>query len=107
MTTKELLKKYQEHKRVVKYCDQKIAAGDASEEDLRIVREANAFACSSIERDVVRLTDPTEQLLIRLRYFEGYSWTKIGFTMHYSKTQLQRIHKRALEHLEQGGVVVK
>lgn len=106
MTTKENLKKYQASKRLLKYCDQKIAEGDISD-DLRLVRDCHVRTISRIEHVVAVLTDPTEQQLIRLRYLDGYSWTKIGFTMHYSKTQLQRIHKRALEHLEQSGVVIE
>lgn len=106
MTTKEHLKKYREGKRIVKYCEQKIAEGDTSE-DLRLIRDCHALALSRIEHAVTALTDPTEQLVLRLRYFEGYSWTKVGFVMHYSKSSLQRIHAQALKHLEQSGVMVE
>lgn len=106
MTTKEHLKKYRELKRVIKYCEQKIAEGD-TESDLPIVRARHALTVSRIENAVAQLTDPTEQLIIRLRYFEGHSWTKIGFTLHYSKSSLQRIHAQALAHIEQGGVRIE
>ena len=106
MTTKEYLKRYRETKRALKYYDQKIAEGETPD-GLLLVYEHLIKLITNIEHEVNRLSDPTEQLLIRLRYLDGYSWTKIGFTMHYSKTQLQRIHKRALEHLEQSGAVVE
>jgi len=106
MTTKEHLKKYRELKMVVKYCEQKIAEGD-TDVDLLTVRDLHTNTISRIEHAVAQLTDPTEQLLIRLRYFEGYSWTKIGFTLHYSKSSLQRIHVQALNHLEQNGALVE
>ena len=103
MTTKDYLKKYRESKRILKYCNQKIAEGDTSD-NLQIVRGHHGALVEDVERAVAKLADPTEQLLIRLRYFEGYSWTKVGFCMHYSKSSLQRIHAQALKHLEQSGV---
>lgn len=106
MTTKEHLKKYRELKRVIKYCEQKIAEGD-TDVDLLTVRDLHTNTLSRIEHAVAQLTDPTEQLLIRLRYFEGYSWTKIGFALHYSKSSLQRIHVQALNHMEQNGALVE
>ena len=106
MTTKEHLKKYRELKRVIKYCEQKIAEGD-TEIDLPIVKARHALTVSRIENAVAQLTDPTEQLLIRLRYFEGYSWTKVGLTLHYSKSSIMRIHVQALNHMEQNGALVE
>lgn len=106
MTTKEHLKKYRELKRVIKYCEQKIAEGDTNN-DLRTVRDLHTLTLSRIEHAVAGLTDPTEQLLVRLRYFEGYSWTKVGYTLHYSKSSLQRIHAQALAHIEQNGARIE
>jgi DNA-directed RNA polymerase specialized sigma24 family protein len=48
-----------------------------------------------------RLSDPDEQRLLRLRYVEGWSWTKVSLSIHYSRSQTKRIHARALEHLEE------
>lgn len=106
MVTKEHLKKYRESKRIIKYCEQKIAEGDTSG-DLLVVRDHHARFISRIESAVADLTDPTEQLLIRLRYFDGYSWTKIGYALHYSKSSLQRIHDKALEHLAKSRVRIE
>ena len=107
MTTKDYLKKYRDIKRIVKYCDRKIAEGNTSD-DLMLAYECHSELVANIEHAVAQLTDPTEQILLRLRYFEGYSWTKVGFIMHYSKSSLQRIHAQALAHLEQsGGVVIE
>lgn len=99
MTTKEHLKNYREYKNMVKYCDRKLTEGDTSD-DLRMVRDRHARAVSGIERAVDSLADPTEQRLLRLRYFDGYSWTKVNFILHYSQSQTKRIHRRALRHLE-------
>jgi RNA polymerase sigma factor (sigma-70 family) len=107
---KEELKKYLKYKDFVKRYDRDTldpfeynlnAAG------LHTARNEFARRMERLEHAVAQLTDPTEQLLIRLRYFDGYSWTKIGFAMHYSKSSLQRIHVQALKHLEQIGVVIE
>lgn len=109
MTTKDYLKNYREYKRALKYYNQKLAEG-ADPRDLQALqptRDRNAHLIAQIEHAVAQLTDPSEQMLIRLRYFDGYSWTKVGFIMHYSKTSLQRIHAQALKHMEQSGVVIE
>jgi DNA-directed RNA polymerase specialized sigma subunit len=102
MITKKQLHYYREYKRALKYYDQRLAEG-ADPTDLLPTRDRHAQLVAYIEHVVGGLTDPTEQLLIRLRYFEGYSWTKVGFAMHYSKSSLQRIHAQALKHLGEGG----
>ena len=106
MITKKQLRNYREYKRALKYYNQRLAEG-ADPKDLLTTRDRHAQLIAHIETAVAELTDPTEQLLIRLRYFEGYSWTKVGFNMHYSKSSLQRIHARALKHLEQSDVVIE
>ncbi len=44
--------------------------------------------------------DPTERTLLRLRYIEGKSWTQVSYLIHYQRTQVFRIHARALEKLQ-------
>jgi DNA-directed RNA polymerase specialized sigma subunit len=106
MITKKQLHYYREYKRALKYYDQRLAEG-ADPKDLQPTRDRHAQLIACIEHVVAGLQDPTEQMLIRLRYFEGYSWTKVGFAMHYSKSSLQRIHTQALQHIEQSGVEIE
>ncbi len=54
---------------------------------------------TAIESAVDGLDDPTERLLLRLRYIEGYSWTRVARAIHYSRAQTMRIHARALRRL--------
>ena len=106
MITKKQLQNYREYKRALKYYDQKLAEG-ADPRDLQSTRGRHAQLIAHIEHVVAGLTDPAEQMLIRLRYLEGHSWTKVGFIMHYSKSSLQRIHKQALQHIEQSGLLTE
>lgn len=41
-----------------------------------------------------------ERTLMRLYYVEGMTWEEVGTVMHYSWSQLHRIHARALEMLK-------
>lgn len=101
---KEYLKNYRGYKDLVKYLDSKIALqtrlGVDDEEDLE-ARDHFARLVADIDRALAGLSDPDEQRLLRLRYVEGWSWTKVSLAIHYSRTQTQRIHARALEHLEE------
>ena len=46
------------------------------------------------------LPDATHRRLLRLRYYEGLSWKKIGKIMHYDVSTLLRKEKKALKELE-------
>lgn len=104
MTTKEHLKNYRTYKAFVKYYDRQRAEkrllGIEPAPDDVAARDRYACKAAVIESAIAGLADPTEQLLLRQRYIEGWSWTKVCFNIHYSKTQAQRIHARALEHLD-------
>lgn len=41
-----------------------------------------------------------ECLLLKLRYFEGWSWSDIASEMNYEDRQVYRLHGRALQNLE-------
>lgn len=107
MTTKDILKKYREYRDLVNYYDRKIALqerlGRPVSADDRAGRDRYAGMVSLIEGAINGVTDPTEQLLLRLRYLDGWSWTKVCFSIHYSRSQAKRIHAKALEHLERCG----
>lgn len=104
MTTKERLKSYRACKDFVKHFNSRRAdlatmgLGPTPEDE----DAAKRFALEAwnIEAAIARMADPTEQLLIHLRYIKGCSWTKVSLAIHYSKAQTFRIHARALEHLD-------
>ena len=101
---KEYLKNYRGYRDLVKYFNGKIALraklGEYPEEDLA-ARDHFKRLVADIDRAIGMLSDPDEQRLLRLRYVDGWSWTKVGFALHYSKSQIKRIHTRALDHLEE------
>ena len=107
MTTKDILKNYHEYRNLVIYYDRKITSllrmGHTPPGDLLPARVRYEHLVSAIECAIFNVTDPTEQLLLRLRYIEGWSWTKVSLTIHYSRSQTKRIHAKALAHLEQYG----
>lgn len=43
--------------------------------------------------------DPTEQILLRLKYIHGDTLEAIAETLNYSLRQVHNIHRHALEHL--------
>lgn len=108
LTTKEYLKKYREYRDLASYYNRTIAAQvrtgrPVSGHDLA-ARNHYEDIVSRIENAINQVTDPTEQLLLRLRYIDCWSWTKICFAIHYSRSQAKRIHAKALGHLEQQGL---
>ncbi len=105
MTTKEHLKNYRRYKDIIKQYDRELTAGDLAEPDTtRAMRDSYVCTVAAIEKAITGLTDPTEQQLLHLRYIKGYSWTRIRFELHYSESQVKRIHRRALKRLD--GVLV-
>lgn len=101
---KEYLKNYRGYRDLVKYLNSKIALqaklGDHPEEDLAASNHFEHLV-ATIDHAIGQLSDPDEQRLLRMRYVEGWSWTKVCLSIHYSRSQTKRIHARALEHLEE------
>lgn len=100
---KDQLQRYRSYRNLLKYYDRKLAEGITRESgvDLQESRALCAEKVAAIEAAIEGLTDPTERLLLRLRYMEGKSWTQVGFAIHYSPSSTKRIHKRALEHIKE------
>jgi len=46
---------------------------------------------------IERLTDERQKTLLTLRYINGLGWEKIGYEMHYERTQVFEIHAQALK----------
>lgn len=55
--------------------------------------------CGEILTDIEGLGDSTAREVMRLRYVDGLSWGRIARKLHYSKSRLYVIHRRALEEL--------
>jgi DNA-directed RNA polymerase specialized sigma24 family protein len=102
LTNKEHLKNYRKYKDLIKQYDRELAAGGLPEpEAVKALRDSYVCLVEAIEKAVAGLPDPTEQLLLRLRYVKGYSWTRVRFELHYSESQVKRYHRRALKRLEE------
>ena len=101
---KTYLKNYRGYRDLVKHISTKIAIatklGCDPDDDLQ-ARDHFERLVTDIDRAIGMLSDPNEQRLLRLRYVEGWSWTKVSFAIHYSRSQTKRIHARALDHLEE------
>lgn len=97
------LKNYRGYRDLVKHLDSRIAPqvklGAYPGEDMK-ARDHFSRLVADIDRAIGMLSDPNEQRLLRLRYVEGWSWTKVCLAIHYSRSQAKRIHARALDHLE-------
>ena len=53
-----------------------------------------------IKKTIDKVTDPDENLLLTLRYIEFMRWEVIAEKMHFSQTQVFRIHREALKSIE-------
>lgn len=105
MTNREHLKNYRQYKQLIKQYDRELAAGDLPDPGaVMALRDSYVCLVGAIERAVGGMEDPTELMVIRLRYIMGYSWTRICFEVHYSESQVKRIRRRALKRLE--GVIL-
>jgi len=45
---------------------------------------------------IERLPDERHKTLITLRYINGWGWERIGYEMHYERTQVFELHHQAL-----------
>lgn len=55
-----------------------------------------------VEEAIEALDDSTQRRLLRLRYIDGRTWEQIGEAMSYSRMQLNRLHRRALDIITTG-----
>ena len=67
---------------------------DEMDERSRQLRETGI----EIERQLAAMKDATERRCLRLRYVDGYTWTKIAGKLHYSYRGAINLHHRALDH---------
>lgn len=58
----------------------------------------------AIESSVLRLNDGMESAVLHKRYILFKSWTAISIELGYERTQIHRLHGRALQHIEIGGI---
>lgn len=60
------------------------------------IGEALAARLALIER----LEDERHKTLITLRYINGWAWERIGYEMHYERTQVFEIHGQAIKEAQ-------
>ena len=53
----------------------------------------------AIEKNIDKVKDASEALLLRYRYINGYGWEEISELMNYSPRNLHYLHKKALKTL--------
>lgn len=53
-----------------------------------------------IHNSIANVKDQDEQLLLRYRYIEFLHWEEIAERMNFSTMQVNRIHGKALQHLQ-------
>ena len=53
-----------------------------------------------VHNSISELANINEQLVLRYKYIERFSWEIISYKMGYCDKQVKRIHGKALEHLK-------
>lgn len=48
----------------------------------------------------IEVLDPLERSMIRLHYFQGFTWEQIALELNYTRRHVTRMHGRALEKLQ-------
>ena len=91
---KRLLPK-ETYDRIKEFSDQQVEQFERKVADRIKENEARK---QRILRDITALP-PVELDVIRMRYEKGWNWQRIVKELHYSETNVYRIHKRALERL--------
>lgn len=111
---KEYLKSYRRKREEIQRIEQEINSlkdetGEAERrESLSELLEQKRSQCARICMDIIesieKMEGDTESNLVLQRnllverYIRGKKWEEIEESMHYQKTQLHRIHEKALEH---------
>jgi DNA-directed RNA polymerase specialized sigma24 family protein len=67
-----------------------------AQERLRMVIAHTGEALAARLALIEQLPDERQKTLVTLRYIEGLNWEKIGYAMHYERTQVFAIHSQAL-----------
>ncbi len=77
------------------YCVRLVDIERELEDDARRLQER----CRAAREAIGRLPDPRLRDVLELRYFRGMAWEAIADHMHYERTQVWRMHTRALEQI--------
>ena len=68
--------------------------------DTQIIQlQAKRLESIGYYQEISTVEDPTEQILLRLKYIHGDTLEAIAETLNYSLRQIHNIHRHALEHL--------
>ena len=55
---------------------------------------------TEIQKQIEKMEDENEKMVLTLRYLRSYEWERICVEMNYSWRQVHYIHSRALEHFK-------
>ncbi len=58
-----------------------------------------------IEQAIQKLAEPYEREVLRLRYIDGLKWHDIQYAVHYERTEVFRLHSRAIASLYKVGTI--
>jgi RNA polymerase sigma factor (sigma-70 family) len=61
--------------------------------------EALTAQMAEIE-DAIQVLEPRERTIIRLHYFQGYTWEQVAVETGYTWRHVHRLHGKALEKLQ-------
>ena len=77
--------------------------GDRHKELQQLYREKVAeLEAQMLEiEQAIEPLEPLERILIRLHYFQGFTWEQIALELNYTRRHITRMHGRALEKLQQ------
>ena len=82
--------------------DDKIGAAIALIEELKNLYVEKMQMCEQklkkIENEIDRL-EPTERIIMRHRYIDGWQWEKICLSVNYSWAQIHKVHANILNEL--------
>jgi len=72
---------------------------DLMEEENRLCKKVSNILKEkrAIEKNIDKVKDASEALLLRYRYINGYGWEEISELMNYSPRNIHYLHKKALK----------
>lgn len=75
--------------------------GELDEDAAKVLALSKQRLTDQLRRieDAIASLTPTERDILRLRYIEGCSWTKVALSVHYSRSATFDIHAEALRKL--------
>lgn len=67
--------------------------------ELKAIQLEKAICKSDIEKLIYNLHNENEQIVLRLHYIDGMTWSNIADELNYSERHIHRIHASALKNI--------